>query len=742
MKSCARNIRCISAMAAALSGLWLGIPGVRAEETIRPEALEEIVVTATKRDRLLSDVPLTVSAFSGAMLQRMGATHFADYAPRVPGLMFTDAGPQQQKIFIRGVTSGSGAEESASVGIYMDEVPVTHSGAQADSDDSSPDLMLFDVARVEVLRGPQGTLFGAGSMSGTIRVIANEPDPSAYAATLEGGTSTTRRGGMNYDGRGMVNIPLSQDRLALRMSGYLGRNEGFIDNAATDSRDVNDERTSGLRVAASLLATETLTLNAKSFYQRVETDGRQESDSPAGFGRFEQNRQTPEPFTSELLVNNFEFRLELAGAELLSSTSRLRREVARDTDLTGFLEAALAITDIPASLQNRTDLDQFAQEVRLTSSHDGRLQWVAGAFYLDQDKTFTQDAPAAGIDPLLGGLTGALGSVDNLYEGDNLFDRKELAFFGEASYDLIDRIAATVGLRWSEVKLESDQRAQGLFNGGPTVNVGASTDSAVTPKLNLSYRASDNALVYLQVAKGFRVGGTNPQIPAGPCGADLEALGFSEAPAGFDPESIWNYEIGAKADLADRRVSLSGAAFYIDWKDLVTDQQLQCGFSFQANAGKARSKGVELSVLGRPWNGVELGFTGALVDAELRVDVPEMQWFSGDRTPNSPRVSFGTSAEYSVPVSDSASLFARIDHQHVGKSYTAFNSLDPSYTLLPAYDLVHLRTGVSFQSWELSLYARNLFDEVTTLQAQNSIFGVNEVRNRPRTIGLTVRASY
>jgi len=703
---------------------------------------DEIIVSATKRDAPISSVPLSVSAFSEGMLQRMGATQFADYAAKTPGLMFTDAGPQQQKIFIRGVTSGSGAEESASVGVYLDEVPVTHSGAQADSDDTSPDLMLFDVQRVEVLRGPQGTLFGAGSMSGTIRVIANEPDANEYAAAFEGDVSGTHRGGFNYLARGMVNMPVVEDKLGLRVTGYYGRNEGFIDNVATGVDNINEERVSGMRAAAKLIATDALTATAKFYYQRVETDGRQESDSPGGYGQFQQYRQTPEPFNSDLFIYNLDVRYDLDWAQVLSSTSYLTRDVEKDADLTGFLGLALGISTIPSSLQNRTDLAQFAQEVRFTSSHGGSFQWLAGAFYLNQDKNFVQAAPAPGIDSLLGGLTGALGSVDNLFEGDNDFSREEIAAFGEASYALTDRLTATAGLRWSQVKLDSDQRAQGLFNGGPTVNIGASTDSAVTPKFNLSYQASENALLYLQAAKGFRVGGTNPQIPQGPCGADLANLGLSGAPDGFKPESIWNYEVGAKADLAGNKLSFTGTGFYIDWSDLVTDQQLQCGFSFQTNAGKARSVGAEFSVLGRPIEGLELGFTGAYIDAELRSDVPDMNWFKGDRTPNSPKFNFSASADYTVQIADKVDSFVRLDFQHVGASYTAFNSMDPTYALLPSYDLLNARIGLILPSVEISLYAKNLLDEVTTLQAQNTAFGVFEVRNRPRTIGLSVRANY
>lgn len=684
-----------------------------------------IVVTATRRDESLVDVPFSIQAVSGQELAQTGAVNFADYARSIAGVSFLDDGPGRSQIFIRGVSTGGDVDtgKESTVGVYIDETPVTEGSSQ-------PDLKLYDIARVEVLRGPQGTLYGSGSLGGTVRIITNQPrfDEVAGYGQLIG--SATEKGGLNGNANGWLNVPVS-DSVAIRAVGYAIHNSGFIDNGFSGEKDINDEDTYGGRLALRARPATNLDVVLTGAYQ--ETDVGAYNRATDTYPRLVLNQSAPEPFHDRLGTANLTVNLDLPFGRLTSSSSYFDRRRAFDNDIDYFLEAGFGIPRGSSVLSY--DAQSFAQEVRLASTSSGPFQWLVGAFYLNRDEAFVQTINVAGVPP-------AATPGGNLYYASIDTEVEQIAGFAELGYEFLPGLTATVGARVSQVDRSAARLTDGPALGGRSEAAGDFSESSTTPKFNLSYEPSEGILVYAQAAQGFRIGGVNAGLP--PCGPGCT---IDVGPT-FGSDSLWNYEVGAKIQL-DRALFLAGSVFWIDWSDIQLNVSRGDGFNGFLNAGTARSRGFELELNGRLTDQLSVGGQVTYTDATLRSLAPGVAGFAtpGTRLPDVPEFSAAANATWTKQLGADRQFYIRGDIQYVGDR---ISSLGPAALPLDDYSLVNLRVGIDLGRYSASLFVNNLFDERAQL-SRNNFSGVRDgspitfdryTINVPRTIGVSLAATF
>ena len=683
---------------------------------------------------------MSIAAFDEASLRARGADNFLDYARAVPGLSVQDQGPGDKKYVIRGVQSVG----AATTGLYFDEIVMTANNRQ-DGGGRQPDLKLFDIERVEVLRGPQGTLYGASSMSGTIRIVANKPDASEFAGRVEGTVSQTRFGNENYRLNAMVNVPVVADKFAVRGVYYLRDESGFIDNVRLGLKGINDEETSGGRLAARLWATDRLTLTATGLYQKTESNGRYGYEPSTG--ELEVGFYTKTPWTDEFHAVNLTAEQQLDSGTLLFTSSWFDRDINFNNDGTTILAGILgrAPENARSLLAQPQSRSIWSNELRYSSNWQGPFNLVGGVFFQKEKSNFNSRVDSADAN----GVAEANPIVYLWRSIDTEIENRSL--FGELSYDLTSKLTATVGARWFQFDVDEQSSLMIACCSGNTPGPGpaaptASSDKDVNYKLNLSYEVNDDLLFYAQAAQGFRSGGNNePGISVVP--------GCQNA-SSFSSDGLWNYEIGAKMALLDNRAVVNLTPYYIDWSDMqVRAFNPLCNNARIANAGEARIQGVEAEVVLRPVAALQFNLTFNYSDAELTENQPlatgtgnGTEGRKGDDIPGVPRTSSSAGVQYSFPVRN-ASLegVLRGDYSYVGSSKTAFRPLtDPTYRVQPSYALTNLRFSLVGASWETSLFMNNVFDE--RAEVTHLVFSQTRpdiiITNRPREVGISFSKSF
>lgn len=723
--------------------------------------LEEIVVTAQKRSQNLQDVAMGITAFSGLEMERAGDTSFEDFAVRVPNLSFGatgDGGIRTRSIAIRGIF-GVGT-----TGFYIDDTPMEES--------MSP--LVLDLERVEVLRGPQGTLYGARSMGGTVRFITKQPDLSEMEVKGHLGTSNTKEGGWNYQIDASINLPLVEDRLALRLMGYYQYDEGIFDRVHSDytpgptfatpdfasQENVDDFDVSGVQAALKFAVNDRLTLNARLNYQKSTLGSLPLADNEPGNYINARAFDVREFSEDEWVHASIGFNADLGVGSLVGVFAHWDR-VAQDTEdmselvsWLGFLAGIPTfIPPLEADMLKKGKVNGEVAELRFASEFDSPFQVVVGGFYSNtysgSDIISIVPGLSDGFDNLVGAPLGtdAFGVANVLFSQDDDNDIKEVALFGEASFDITDVLKVTAGLRWFETKIDSDL-VLGGFAGGPT-GPGSTKENGINPKFAVEYSYSENGLIYASAAKGFRRGGVN-STPVDFCGASLEAFGVDpEAADGYDSDTLWSYEVGAKTTLNNNRVQLNVAAFWIDWNNIQQVIVLDCGFGFLLNSGGARSRGVEIETSIAVTDGLvidaSLGYTDAEITAagllETPISVP------GAPIQHVPEWTFSTSAEYTFPLNDDLEGRLRLDYSYIGKSVSFINHVPGEGTpptTRKAVNLLNLRVSVILDDWEVSVFADNLLNEITSYGDNRSLAVETPGRprlaqNRPRTVGIETR---
>lgn len=696
----------------------------------RQTALEEVVVTATKRgETLLQDTAFSIRALDEAVLRDKGVEDFADWAPLVPGLIAQDQGPGEKRYIIRGIQ----AVGPATVGVYFDDAVISGFNTEDDGGGRNTDIRLYDVQRIEVLRGPQGTLYGAGSLSGTIRIITNKPDPQNLHGSVSVGAAGTHSGGTSIKANGFANIPLS-DTTALRAVAWHEDEAGFIDNVRLRRDDINEENTSGGRIAVRWLSDD-IEVNASAVIQRTDLEGKQRF-YPA-IGDLEIDEFVVDTYEDDLELYQGSVTYQLGNGSVHASTALFNRDVFYRFDSTPILlffgvplPFAIAVTDQPESR------DLWSNEIRYASDFDSRFQMVVGAFYQELDRDFASNVISAREDGIPNG------TEPDIFGRVSSFQTDETALFGEFSYEFTDKLTGVVGARWFDFEQDSQSRETLPFGGfdpgdaPPPDPDRMASESDVSLKASLSYEVAEDITVYGLFSEGFRQGGTN-------------STGFGNLiiiPEEFESDSIENYELGAKTVWLDGRLAINTSIYTIDWSNIQTlEQEPVQGFSFIGNAGAAQVDGIEVELFARPTEDLDITIAAGYQDARLTEDQPLLEVETpvgrdGDPIPYVPEFTGAVSLQYHFPIGGAGwDAFARADWSYVGSSQTQFNMNGEFFHEQDSYDILDLRLVLANQSWEATFFLDNVFDERAELTIiENRAVPLSVFTNRPRTLGAAV----
>lgn len=716
--------------------LCAGAASAQATATKPDEVVEEIVVTALKRSTTLQTTPMSISAVTGESLQKLGATGLADYFRQVPGVNLSQGQLGQSRVTIRGV-AGSG---EATTGLYYDETPVTGpSGTTQDPANNAADLNLFDVERVEVLRGPQGTLYGGSSMGGTLKVIYNKPDSEQFGAAIEGQASVTDGGSQGSYLKGMGNIPLITGKLAARIVAYTEDRAGYVDNVKSKISDVNDSRSSGYRAMLGFTPTDDITVILTKVHQSSSADDLE--GWYASVGKYKTNSAVKLPLNTEMDLTSLTGKWNSPIGEVTAVSSYYLYDMLRTIDFTPqykpYVGSAYGVMGWqPANLQS------WNHELRLSSKDDGPLQWTVGA-YAELRKDHI-DSHVLLTDPTTGAPFAPFRYVTSRYINTNV---KQTSQFGELTWSptQVEGLSLTVGVRhYDYTKTTSGAGTQkNLLTGAAPA--GFSKQSADASgwvyKFNASYKFNKDVMVYATASEGFRPGGAN-NIP-----------GLNSALVVYNPDSLWNYETGVKTTWLGGKLTANAAAYRIDWKNRQTSAITADGlYSFITNAGKARIQGVELEVAARPITGLTLNGAIGYTNAELTEDqananilVDGSTGKKGDKLPNVPDVTASASASYSWPLTVGEGLngLVRADAAYTGEMTSTFRPNYVYFDKFGSFATVNLRTGVEGDDWGLYAFLTNVTN-ATGIMNKNSNVGYQDLLYglTPRTIGVNARRKF
>lgn len=722
----------------SLTMLLLSVVASTSETAVASDLLlEEIIVTATRRAVNVQDIPFSITALSGGALEDLGADDLGDFAPTIAGLEFANFAPGLNRITMRGISTQTG---ESTVGFYIDEMPITADPI------AQPNVKTFDANRVEILRGPQGTLFGEASMGGTVRIIMNQPDASGFAGAVQATVADVHNGGINFGIDGMVNVPIVEDKLALRIVGSIRENDGFIDNIASGEDDINDEELQSARVALAWTPNDKLKVTANFHHINNDVEGSFISNRD-----WEQSRFIDEPRDDASQRYNLTINYSLPWADFVSTTSYFTRDTLRVQDQTaGFVAAATAQgiplpAGISASQSNDIDYDIFVQEARLVSTQGKRLDWLIGAFYKNSERTSVGNASSAPVVVIPAGIFAPVPiAIDPLLTGDDKNEFEQWAVFGELTFHITEQLHATAGVRYFEEENTFTVNTGGFF-AGPLPFTGNSVAKAdeLTPRFSLQYDLSDDVMLYGTASKGFRTGGANPTKPV----FDLFGVPL---PATFEPDTLWNYEIGAKTLSFDGRLVINGAFYHIDWDEIQLPASAGGVFNGTFNAGSATSEGVELEITALPTDNVKLTFAGNYTDAELDENVnlttPLGSFpvaIEGNELPLVPKWKINVGAEYRHPFANGWIGYVR---GNASFSPERFNFADNNPAEeLRSYQVYDLQLGLEKDRYEVVLFFDNLTNEVVEYAFQTGPpLDVDRFINpgKPRTIGVTARARF
>lgn len=747
--------------------------GAWAQEEVA--GLEEVVVTATRRAESVQDVPISVAVFGQEQMDVQGIKQIDDIARLSPSLQFSRGGggfgsELGNAISIRGMGASAGP---ATTGVYIDDTPVQVGATIASgsfTDNAYP--MLFDIQRVEVLNGPQGTLFGSGSMGGAVRFIQPAPnmDKSSVYARTE--VSSTEYGAPSYEAGLAGGAPLVDGKLGFRASVWGRHSGGYIDHVdyytgKTINPNNNYSDAVSARLALGWQATDSLMITPSFYYQRVKANGANAfyfpNDETAadpdiaavdqlqpwgnpGAGDYVDLHQLNQYSNQTLKLSALQINWQaLDNMELFSNTSYYERKQAGVTDF-GSLEAAnwagvLWPADPTMVFPGHDSQGNkyLTQELRLQSTDaDARLKWVLGAFYSDNKTTDSRNVENPWLPDLLGPFYDIFFEsrplADGIYSFKNSTElrEKQKAAFGQADLRIAGGLIGTIGLRYSDFDTSWTN-----YEGGPVTGVdwpgpdgapthGTATASKLIPKIMLSYKA-DNALTYLSATKGFRNGGVNAPINNPACAGDLAELGLTSVPTSYNPDSLWSYELGTKLQLLDRRLAIDAAIYQYDWSDMISNQFLSnCTLSYTANIGTARGRGFEFAMQYRPVNQLTLGVSTGYHRVEATQTVratptaadPEgaIRVRDGNLLGDGGRVN--ANVQYSFPVGAENDGYFRADYTYSFRPGFENDALTTSYIdddrrifLTPGYAMLNARVGVNVQGWDVSLFSNNILNK-------------------------------
>jgi outer membrane receptor protein involved in Fe transport len=748
------------------------------------DQIETITVTAQKRKEDPNKVAMSITALRGTDLQADHVSDFTDLTRSVPNISFTaasgngGAGPGTENIEIRGISSAAGA---ATVGVYLDDTSITVGNVYSMG---TVEPKFFDIDRVEVLRGPQGTLYGASSMGGTIKFIANQPQFNEKSFETYTEVSNTKGGSMNYSGYAVANIPLAEDTLALRIGAQVEHQGGFVNQVDVDGNtmasDINKIDDQELRLSLKWKPTHDLTLTPALYYQKI--DAHDIGAFTLGLPDYEAQKPIREPSTDTLFVPSLNLSYSLDSFDVTSVTSYFQRKFDRiqngslynSYSLSTFITPISAggtapegLADAVAALPSAVFLDnqvrQFSEELRFSSKEydpkgSSPWTWVGGTYVSTQHTNIVENDPIYGVtstfnafgvsvtDPTIlpGAYPGDFPNDDSFF-GEFHYRERQTSIFGDVSYYFTPTLHATVGARYLKATdTLSQDNALYLAGAGNSSSVAANS-TAFTPKYSLTWEVNPTNTLYGSVAKGFRLGGDNTYVPSSICGPDLAAHGLTDAPTTYGPDSLWSYEIGNKSRFFGNKLSINADVFYVNWKNIQQDVYLPtCTYTYEQNAGDAVAKGFEFELKAKPISGLTIGLSGGYVKAYLTNSVGSDNGVPGAVTGATiegvPKFNASAMAQYNFSLGEH-SAFVLGNLHWVGSSRGSLDPTDTDYDR-PGYYTADFSTGVSVDKLDFSFYIKNAFDNDTVIQHPRVASIVEGYRVFPRTIGLSLAAKF
>ena len=779
------------------------------------QVVKEVVVTATRTSQLLSKVPLSVSAYTQETLDKQGIKSFSDIARYTPGVTFDE---NTKDVSIRGIKSNAG---DATTGIYIDDTPIQLRTLGFNSNNTAP--VVFDLDRVEVLRGPQGTLFGAGSEGGTVRYITPQPSLTRYSAYGRLEVAHTDQGAPSYEAGVAVGGPLVEDKLGFRVSVDQRRDGGYVDriDPYTGKRQSNNSNwtdTFVWRASVAWAPTSKLLITPTLQYQnrnQRDTDSFWEAYSNRSSGKFVNANPGRQSDYDRFYLGSIKVEYDLGKAKIISNTSGFNRReyllngyegtlynlaffghafVASGIDPNGAACAAncaapvdySGATDSPLltskgpnlpgyaakygvyhAYNSITNIQQnFTQEIRVQSNDPGsRLNWVAGVFYTKNRQESIEEIH----DPQLGNLMQYLfgedvptawGGVDLLSNGDDYYNRnvghsEQTAFFADVTYEVIENLKVTAGLRYAKTHFDITNNATGAQNYGDTGGSSGKNDKPFTPKISVSYQVTPDQLAYATVAKGYRIGGANVPLGQGlleSCAGDLALRGYSPTtgtPQTYNSDSVVSYEIGSKGKYLDRSLQVSASAFHVDWKNIQYQDLLSsCGILYTTNLGSAQSEGFDIQSTWLPVRNLEIDLAVGYTDAHFtKTGGPAASPLvtKGDAVGGPPWTA-SVGVRWDFTFADRPS-YIRVDDEYASKNGKPTPRLDPvnapydpSLKTPPQTNFLSVRAGIKLESWDLAVFADNVANshpELTREHADRYTPIYNLTTFRPLTIGVT-----
>jgi iron complex outermembrane recepter protein len=770
--------------ALTLSGTAFAAPAPAGNTPAENSGLEEIVVTAEKRESTVQATPIAMTALSAGDLAEQNIGSIQDLVGAIPGISLRTAGPGQTEYEMRGLGSAGGSV--ATVGFYIDETPLSAS-AVALNGRTVIDADLYDLNRTEVLRGPQGTLYGAGSMGGTIKLVTNPPKLGSFEGSAEVDASQTTGGSTNGHGSLMLNLPIG-DIAALRLvttgkyvSGWIDRkvieagqfpfptnfgacgvyycNRGDVQDApvAQDHRNSNLERFISTRAALLIQPAENLSITGNFMYQRIDADGynnyQATGTTPYGNEAIYQPYDIKEPYYDAFHMFSLKVSYDMAFANLTSASSYWKRDVFQSTDSTEALQNIFNYTAFVPNLYSESDdTTQVAQELRLTSRGEGDFQWVGGLYYSNLHSGYITKNQTVGfintpVCPAGGPLGGHCDPADQflyappvtgpnpegiMFNDNNPNILKQEAIFGEASYKVTPTLKVTAGMRFYkfDISNSANQRGLGTASGDatPTISTASGSNTSLLPKVNVSYEPSSDLTLYSTVSKGSRPGGVNLPIPLTPfsegafyyCGPGTGPSYLTSQPAYYSPDDLWSVELGEKAKFNDRRFTVNADVFYVKWHNIQQLIVLSCGYPYNTNVGQAKAYGPELEMAAK--------VTDALT-AEMSAAYTQSYIYDAKDTPGLP-VTNGTRVtnipRYTGNVSLTYESTFTNDYKftfRVAESYVGPVE-DTAYyrEILGSYGLMDFRAGLGNGAWTASLFGTNMTNKHAPMTIDNTVF--------------------
>ena len=770
-----------SAWAQATSGASAAAGPVTSDTTPLPAAqssqgqLAEVVVTALKRSTGIQQTPLAISAVDAQTLSHQGITDSTQLARVAPDLVITQGSNGTDRLTIRNIYAAG----EPTVGLYYDDTPITGSvGVSSDAGGSTPDIQLFDVQRVEVLRGPQGTLYGAGSMAGTVRLIFNKPNLTRYSGSTADQVDSVTGGGMGYNTEGEVNIPVVQGLLGARVVGFYGHQGGWLDNTTLGLHDFNHSNSRGGRLLLRAKPASNLTIDGLAVIQDMQTYSSAWNYQTYGNGgpKFDQMLETRTPVDDELELYSGTLNWDMGFATLTGVGSYSDRQLSYNFDYSPYFTGAaasatpkssgclvyagiapggvcspaelagyqaLADSMAPVTAHQPQYTHESTEEVRLANDRHA-LKWTLGAFHSHRtnfvDSELDLSDPATGF-PLV--------PTDTTYQRTVLDVLEQYAGFGEASYDATKKLTLTLGLRYFDYKKTDTGIVQkGNIVVGNTIQppiTASSSQSGVVRKFNADYQFTPDLMAYASASQGFRPGGVN------------ESIGLPASLGPYKSDNLWDYELGLKSEWLKHTLILNGDVFQIDWSNLQVSASANNGaFGFITNAGNVKVRGVELESTMLPIDRLTLSLSGSFTKAVLQGNETAPAGItilgagvSGDYVPMTPRVTAQGSADYVIPINDNLQILTHADASYMGTAWTQFARVNAYQHELPAYTLTGLRFGLenADNRWGVYLFVNNLLNVTgfVTKSGSASTGGVNDVQVvsvLPRTIGVSFTAKF